>query len=100
MNGHEPEPGEVAAPADTPEVTAPETNPALVLSPAAQRFQSCRWRKVADAGVPEYCTHRDVQPMAGTAGFSAESWCVECGHYKVRRNPRRRPAPSEDRYYY
>ena len=38
--------------------------------------------------------------MAGTAGFTADSWCPDCGHYKVRRNPRKRPLPSpEDRYY-
>ena len=39
--------------------------------------------------------------MAGTAGFSPDSWCLDCGHYKVRRNPRKRPFPStDDRYYY
>jgi len=39
--------------------------------------------------------------MAGTAGFAAESWCVDCAHYKVRRNPRKRPLPSpDDRFYY
>ena len=100
MNGHEPEFGAIIVPEGTPEVTPPEAGPAEELSPATQRFQSCRWRKVAENGVADYCTHRDVQPMAGTAGFSAESWCPECGHYKVRRNPRKRPSPStEDRYY-
>jgi hypothetical protein len=38
--------------------------------------------------------------MAGTAGFTADSWCTDCAHYKVRRNPRKRPAIPEDRYYY
>jgi hypothetical protein len=39
--------------------------------------------------------------MAGTTGFSADSWCADCSHYKVRRNPRKRPdSPPEDRYYY
>jgi hypothetical protein len=39
--------------------------------------------------------------MAGTAGFTPESWCLDCGFYKVRRTPRKRP-PAEpvDRYYY
>jgi hypothetical protein len=39
--------------------------------------------------------------MAGTAGFNAEAWCADCGFYKVRRNPRKRPLPPSDgRYYY
>jgi hypothetical protein len=101
MTGHEPDFGESTAPADASEAAAPEPESAPALSAAAQRFQSCRWRKVADSGVPEHCTHRDVQPMAGTAGFSPEAWCLECGHYKIRRNPRKRPLPSpDDRYYY
>jgi hypothetical protein len=101
VNGHEPEPGKGAAPAVPPEVTVPEIDPAQALSPAAQRFQSCRWRKAAESGVPDHCTHRDVQPMAGTAGFMAESWCADCRHYKVRRNPRKRPPSSpEDRFFY
>ena len=100
MNGFDLEPGESPACAEEPEVAAPEPKPAQELSPAVQRFTSCRWRKAAENGSPEHCTHRDVQPMAGTAGFSADSWCVDCGHYKVRRNPRKRPQPApEDRYY-
>jgi hypothetical protein len=101
VNGYDFEPGGDTAPEVAPEVPAPEAEPAQELSPAAQRFKSCRWRKTAENGVPDHCTHRDVQPMAGTAGFNADSWCVDCGHYKVRRNPRKRPLPSpEDRYYY
>jgi len=100
MNGHEPESGEIATPAGTPEVTGPGTEPVLGLSPAVQRFQSCRWRKPAESGIPDHCTHRDVHPICGTTGFSADAWCADCGHYKVRRNPRKRPAISEDRYYY
>jgi len=100
MNGHDFESGEGADPIVTPEVPASGPEPAQELSPAAQRFQSCRWRKAAENGVPDHCTHRDVQPMAGTAGFSADSWCADCTHYKVRRNPRKRPAIPEDRYYY
>jgi len=101
MNGQERESGEDFLPAGAPEVTAPDAGAAEELSSAVQRFRTCRWRKAAEDGVPDHCTHRDVQPMAGTAGFSPDSWCLDCGHYKVRRNPRKRPFPStDDRYYY
>ena len=60
------------------------------LSPAGERFHSCRWRKAAENGAPEYCTHRDVLPMAGKTGFNAESWCPSCEYFKVRRAPRKR----------
>jgi hypothetical protein len=100
MNGYDLEPGESAAPVAAPEVPAPQSETAQELSPAAQRFLSCRWRKKAEDAVPDHCTHRDVQPMAGTTGFHADSWCADCAHYKIRRSPRKRPQPSEDRYYY
>jgi hypothetical protein len=29
--------------------------------------------------------------MAGTAGFTPESWCVDCVFYKAKRTPRKRP---------
>jgi hypothetical protein len=67
-------------------------------SAAVQRFQTCRWRKATEAGVVDHCTHRDVLPMTGTTGFEADSWCAECGFYKIKRTPRKRQAP-EDRYY-
>ena len=60
-------------------------------SAANERFQSCRWRKAAENGTPEHCTHRDVLPMAGTAGFTPDSWCADCGYYKAKRTPRKRP---------
>jgi hypothetical protein len=68
------------------------------LSPAAERFQSCRWRKPAENGTPEHCTHRDVLPMAGTTGFVPESWCADCPYYKAKRSPRKRPEtePQDD----
>jgi hypothetical protein len=101
MNGFDLEPGDITAPAVAQEGAAADTRAVEELSPAVQRFKSCRWRKTAENGVPDHCTHRDVQPMAGTAGFSPDSWCPDCGHYKVRRNPRKRPLPSsDDRYYY
>jgi hypothetical protein len=37
-----------------------------------------------------FCTHRDVLPMAGKSGFSADSWCPDCQYFKVRRAPRKR----------
>jgi hypothetical protein len=87
------------APAD-PE-PALESPPAPELSDAVKRFQSCRWRKAAEEGTPDHCTHRDVQPMAGTTGFDAEAWCPDCTCYKLRRNPRKpAPRPPTDRFYY
>jgi hypothetical protein len=68
----------VAAPA----ATAP--------SPATERFHSCRWRKPAENALPDHCTHRDVLPMAGTAGFVPDSWCPDCAFYKAKRTPRKR----------
>ena len=59
-------------------------------SPAVTRFISCRWRKAAEDGVPDHCTHRDVLPMAGKEGFSADSWCTDCSLYKAKRMPRKR----------
>ena len=59
-------------------------------SPALLRFLSCRWRKAAEDGVPHHCTHRDVLPMAGKEGFSADSWCSDCSLYKAKRMPRKR----------
>lgn len=74
-----------------PRATASE-DPAPAAPPASAaqvRFQSCRWRKPSEAGSAAYCTHRDVLPMAGTTGFSPDSWCPDCEFYKLRRVPRR-----------
>jgi len=86
-------------PADTPAAAA-SVGDAAALSPAALRFQSCRWRRPAENGSPECCLHRDVLPMAGARGFNADSWCSECPHYKARRAPRKPPPASHDPYYY
>jgi hypothetical protein len=59
-------------------------------SPATERFLSCRWRKPAENGAPDHCTHRDVLPMAGIAGFVPDSWCADCSFYKAKRTPRKR----------
>jgi hypothetical protein len=80
------------APARTPEggdATPPAAdNGATAVTPALARFHSCRWRAQPEDGV--FCTHRDVLPMAGKTGFSADSWCPDCQYFKVRRAPRKR----------
>ena len=58
------------------------------LSPAVEKFKSCRWRCDPEAG--EFCTHRDVLPFAGKEGFVPESWCPDCAFYKLRRTPKKR----------
>ena len=81
----------------TPDAAAaPESaEPAAEVSPAVERFQSCRWRATPDAG--DYCTHRDVLPFAGKEGFKPDSWCPECAFYKLRRTPKKR---DKNDYYY
>ncbi|HET7218415.1 MAG TPA: hypothetical protein VFJ02_10215 [Vicinamibacterales bacterium] len=68
--------------------TPPQVDDQNAASPAVEKFQSCRWRATPDAG--DYCTHRDVLPFAGKEGFNPESWCPECGFYKLRRTPKKR----------
>lgn len=75
--GAETAPAEHPAPAATPEPSA-----------AVLKFKSCRWRATPDEG--EFCTHRDVLPFAGKEGFKPESWCPDCGFYKLRRTPKKR----------
>ena len=70
------------SPAPDPVPSVPE------VSPAMERFRSCRWRATPDQGA--YCTHRDVLPFAGKEGFNPESWCPECAFYKLRRTPKKR----------
>ena len=45
-----------------------------------------------------FCTHREVKPYAGTAGFDADAWCPECQYYKLRRAPKKR-TPNDDYGY-
>jgi hypothetical protein len=66
------------------------------VSPATERFKSCRWRKPAEDGIPDHCTHRDVLPMAGTAGFVPDSWCADCTFYKAKRTPKKRQEEPPD----
>ena len=80
-------PAAVETPADTPPQSA-----------AVQRYHSCRWRKPPEEGNPlDFCSHRDVLPMAGTTGFDPEAWCPDCAFYKVRRIPKKR-APEDYDY--
>jgi hypothetical protein len=68
-------------------------------TPATIRFQSCRWRRPAENGLPEHCGHRDVLPVAGVTGFNAESWCGDCAYYKAKRVTRKREdEPPRDDY--
>ncbi len=66
-------------------------------SAAVMKFRSCRWRRPPEDG-SECCTHRDVMPMAGTAGFKPEAWCPDCEHFKLRRSPRKRE-PREEHHW-
>ncbi len=73
---------------DAPEAAVPPAVEAPAVSPAETRFKSCRWRATPEQGA--FCTHRDVLPFAGKEGFSADSWCLECAFYKLRRTPKKR----------
>ena len=66
-------------------------------SAAVMKFRSCRWRRPPEEGT-ECCTHRDVMPIAGTAGFKPEAWCPDCDYFKLRRSPRKRD-PREDHHW-
>ena len=68
------------------------------LSAAFARFGSCRWQQPAEDGNAAFCTHREVKPYAGTAGFDADAWCPDCQYYKLRRAPKKRE-PRDDYSY-
>jgi hypothetical protein len=79
--------------------SSPSARPAAVETPvetpvesaAVQRYHTCRWRKQPEESNPlDFCSHRDVLPMAGTTGFDPEAWCPDCAFYKVRRVPKKR----------
>ena len=74
--------------ADSTREAAPASTAPAEVSPAVEKFRSCRWRCAPEDG--EYCTHRDVLPFAGKDGFVAESWCPDCAFYKLRRTPKKR----------
>ena len=81
-------PSSESGPSPGPSDTHAVAPPSPVLSPAVEKFKSCRWRCTPEDG--EFCTHRDVLPFAGKEGFVAESWCPDCGFYKLRRTPKKR----------
>jgi len=84
------------AAAESPTPTSPE--PAAPQSAGFARFNSCRWQQPKEEGNAAFCTHREVKPYAGTAGFDADAWCPECQYYKLRRAPKKR-SPSDDYSY-
>ena len=75
---------------DTPaeQPRQPDAPAPAPVSESVIKFKSCRWRCDPDAGA--FCTHRDVLPFAGKEGFVADSWCPDCGFYKLRRTPKKR----------
>jgi hypothetical protein len=80
-----------SAPSEAPATEAP-------LSAGFARFNSCRWQQPKDEGSSAFCTHREVKPYAGTAGFDADAWCPECQYYKLRRAPKKREPRDEYSY--
>ena len=76
----------------TDQPAKPEVPAAEPVSDSVIKFRSCRWRCDPDLGA--FCTHRDVLPFAGKEGFVADSWCPDCGFYKLRRTPKKREYPS------
>jgi hypothetical protein len=90
----EPGAGPVAEAAPVAPIETPESAPVPALSPAVERFRSCRWRRPPEDGI-ECCTHRDVLPMAGTTGFNPAAWCPECEYFKAKRAPRKRQEREE-----
>ena len=79
-------PDEARASADAPQ------------SPAFVRFHSCRWQQPAENGNAAFCTHREVKPYAGTAGFDPDAWCGDCQYFKLRRAPKKRNPADEYTY--
>ena len=89
---------QTAAPA-APTGTAEPAPAASDIPPSAAllRFRACRWMQPAEHGNAEFCTHREVKPYAGMAGFDADAWCPDCQYYKLRRTPKKR-APEDYTY--
>ena len=97
-----PTPLSAAPPAtsEAPDAQAP-SSPVTSYNPhsaAFVRFGSCRWQQPAEDGNAAFCTHREVKPYAGTAGFDADAWCPECQYYKLRRAPKKREPRDEYSY--
>lgn len=88
---------DAVTPAATDAPAAPHDAPAQE-SAAFARFRSCRWHQPKENGSAEFCTHREVKPYAGTAGFDADAWCPDCQYYKLRRSPKKRQATDDFSY--
>jgi hypothetical protein len=88
-------PADASAPGTASSVPVTSDNPQ---SAAFVRFGSCRWQQPAENGNSAFCTHREVKPYAGTAGFDADAWCPECQYYKLRRAPKKK-SPSDEYTY-
>ena len=84
-------------PGENPPGEPPAAAPAATQSTGLVRFNSCRWQQPAEDGNTAFCTHREVKPYAGTTGFDADAWCLDCQYYKLRRTPKKRD-PDEYRY--
>jgi hypothetical protein len=91
--------GAQAAP-DAPQAPAAAQAPVAPVEESAAfvRFRSCRWHQPKENGSAEFCTHREVKPYAGTAGFDADAWCPDCQYYKLRRSPKKK-TPGDDYGY-
>jgi hypothetical protein len=90
-----------SAPAADPSAAGADARPATSDNPqsaAVIRFRSCRWQQPAENGSSEFCTHREVKPYAGTAGFDPDAWCPDCQYYKLRRAPKKREPRDEFSY--
>jgi hypothetical protein len=88
-----------SATTDVPQASASGEAPAGPPPSAGfARFNSCRWQQPKEEGTAAFCTHREVKPYAGTAGFDADAWCPECQYYKLRRAPKKR-SPNDDYSY-
>jgi hypothetical protein len=96
MNPYQPSPSPVSQESASPaQPEAPQAEAAI--APAVIKFRSCRWRCSPEDG--EFCTHRDVLPLAGKEGFKADSWCPDCAFYKLRRTPKKRDWNAERNNY-
>lgn len=91
MNPFPPSPAPAESPSPAGDTTAPAGG--TTDAPAVMKFKSCRWRSAPEDG--EYCTHRDVLPLAGKNDFKADSWCPDCSYYKLRRTPKKREWPAD-----
>ena len=94
---------ELPNPADDKGTTATPAAPQGEQAPVEEsaafvRFRSCRWHQPKENGNAEFCTHREVKPYAGTAGFDPNAWCSDCQYYKLRRSPKKK-TPGEDYSY-